>query len=177
MADQALERRRLEPILEQHVAAADRPLHGALREQRAQAPEPGLVLAQQGQPRRLAVFVRLGDPDVRADDRLHAARQRRAYPDLAPLVLPGGPVEAFERALSAARALGWDIVAADRDTGRIEAVDTTFWFGFKDDVVIRVTPAGAGSRVDMRSKSRVGRSDVVTTAPRIEKFVAAMELR
>ena len=76
-AYEPFERRRLEPILEQHAATADRPLHRALREQRAQALESRLVLAQQGQARRLTIFVRVGDPDVGADDRLHAARQRR----------------------------------------------------------------------------------------------------
>ena len=52
--------------------------------------------------------------------------------------------------------MGWDLVAADAAAGRIEATDTTFWFGFKDDVVIRVRPANGGSRVDVRSLSRVG---------------------
>ena len=66
-------------------------------------------------------------------------------------------------------------MALDESTGRIEAVVTTRWFGFKDDVAIRITPAGAASRVDMRSKSRVGRSDVGTNASRIEEFLARME--
>ena len=65
--------------------------------------------------------------------------------------------------------------AADEGAGRIEAVVTTRWFGFKDDVAIRVAPAGAGSRIDMRSKSRVGRSDVGTNARRIEEFLARMQ--
>ena len=53
---------------------------------------------------------------------------------------------------------------------RIEAVATTFWFGFKDDVVVRITAEGAGSRVDVRSKSRVGRSDLGTNAQRIRAY-------
>ena len=88
-----------------------------------------------------------------------AAQQRRAYPDIQPLTLRVRKDEAFDRALAAVRALGWDVVADDRQSGRIEAVDTTFWFGFKDDVVIRIAeaPANGGTRVDVRSKSRVGR--------------------
>jgi uncharacterized protein (DUF1499 family) len=55
--------------------------------------------------------------------------------------------------------------------GRIEATDTTLWWGFKDDVVIRIRPEAAGSRLDIRSKSRVGIGDVGTNAARIEAFL------
>jgi uncharacterized protein (DUF1499 family) len=68
--------------------------------------------------------------------------------------------------------MGWTMVAANAGEGRIEATDTTFWYGFKDDIVIRVTPAGAGSRLDVRSVSRVGRSDIGTNAKRIRKYLA-----
>jgi uncharacterized protein (DUF1499 family) len=70
--------------------------------------------------------------------------------------------------------LGWEIVAADPAHGRIEATDTTRFFGFKDDVVIRIRPEGSGSRVDVRSKSRVGRSDVGANAARIRAFRDAL---
>jgi uncharacterized protein (DUF1499 family) len=62
-------------------------------------------------------------------------------------------------------------VEADAEAGRIEATDTTFWFGFKDDVVIRVKPADGGSRVDVRSLSRVGVGDAGTNAKRIRAFL------
>jgi len=101
--------------------------------------------------------------------------QRRSYPNLRPLELPLQPKQAFARAAEAARGYDWEITVLDESAGRIEAVVTTRWFGFKDDVVIRITPAGAGSRVDMRSKSRVGRSDVGTNAYRIEEFLARLE--
>ena len=71
----------------------------------------------------------------------------------------------------AARELGWEIAAAVSGEGRIEATDQTFWFGFKDDVVVRVRAADGGSRVDVRSVSRVGRSDVGTNARRIRRFL------
>ena len=67
--------------------------------------------------------------------------------------------------------MGWEIVASDPAAGRIEATDTTFWFGFKDDVVVRVAAAPDGSRVDVRSLSRVGLSDVGTNAARIRKYL------
>src|SRR5688500_9646211 len=86
--------------------------------------------------------------------------QKAAYPDIQPRTLDDTPAAAFERALAAARRMGWDIVAAVPEDGRIEATATTRWLRFKDDVVIRVTPSGAGSRIDVRSKSRLGRSDL-----------------
>ncbi len=104
-----------------------------------------------------------------------AAKQRAAYPDLAPAVLSVPPDKAFERALTAARKMGWVIVDANASEGRIEATDTTFWFGFKDDIVVRVAPADRGSRVDIRSVSRVGRSDVGMNARRIRKYVKELK--
>jgi uncharacterized protein (DUF1499 family) len=100
-----------------------------------------------------------------------ANQQRRAYPDLQPLRLPLPPAQAFERALQAARDMGWELVGSDAGQGRIEATDTTTWFGFKDDVVIRVRGEEGGSRVDVRSKSRVGRSDVGANAKRIRRYL------
>ena len=86
------------------------------------------------------------------------------------LVLAGSAEATYSKALAAAEAVGWEIVKSDPKAGRIEAVATTFWFGFKDDVVVRVTPAGSGSRVDVRSKSRVGRGDSGTNARRIQAY-------
>lgn len=98
-------------------------------------------------------------------------QQRRGYPDLGPLVLDRPVPEIFDLAVEAAEEMGWELVAAEPDEGRIEAVATTFWFGFRDDVVVRVRPAeGGGSRVDVRSVSRVGRSDVGTNARRIRSY-------
>jgi uncharacterized protein (DUF1499 family) len=101
-----------------------------------------------------------------------AAQQREGYPELGPLVLEGPPGEVFGLAVNAARDMGWEIVESDRDEGRIEATDTTFWFGFKDDVVVRITERPQGStRVDVRSVSRVGMSDVGTNAARIREYL------
>lgn len=104
-----------------------------------------------------------------------AAQQRTAYPDLRPLVLNVAPPQAFERALASARGMGWDLVAADAAAGRIEATDTTFWYGFKDDVVIRIRPVTEGSRIDVRSLSRVGGGDAGTNAKRIRRYLDALE--
>ena len=101
--------------------------------------------------------------------------QRIGYPDLRGLEIPLSPKQAFTRAVEIAKDNGWEIAALDEASGKIEAVVTTRWFGFKDDVAIRIAPAGTGSRVDMRSKSRFGRSDVGTNAGRIEQFLARMQ--
>src|SRR5512138_3316805 len=93
-----------------------------------------------------------------------ATLQRTAYPDIRTVVLELPQAQAYEAALAAVRALGWQIVAAVPAEGRIEATDTTFWFGFTDDVVIRVSAADYRTLVDIRSVSRVGRSDVGTNA-------------
>jgi hypothetical protein len=105
-----------------------------------------------------------GGPEV-------AEQQKLAYADLRTEVLDIPSGVAFERALSTARAMGWQIVAAEPSQGRIEATDTTFWFGFIDDIVIRIVPAGDRSMMDIRSVSRVGKSDVGTNARRIREYL------
>jgi uncharacterized protein (DUF1499 family) len=104
-----------------------------------------------------------------------AALQQRCYPDLAPLTLKAAPSEAFKRALAAAKAIGWTVVAEDPARGRIEAYERTLWFGFVDDIVIRLAPAGGGTRVDMRSASRVGISDLGKNARRIRSYFAILQ--
>ena len=104
-----------------------------------------------------------------------AAAQAKAYPAIKPLTLKLTPVEALQRAISVARELGWDVVASDPAKGRLEATDTTFWFGFVDDIVVRITPEADGSKVDIRSVSRVGRGDLGKNAHRIQLFLQRMQ--
>jgi hypothetical protein len=104
-----------------------------------------------------------------------AALQRVAYPDVRPLSLPVPPLAAFDRAVAAAKVMGWEIVAGDSPSGRLEATATTTWFGFKDDVVVRIRADTGGSRVDVRSVSRVGRSDVGANAARITRYLAELQ--
>ena len=103
-----------------------------------------------------------------------ADAQRKGYPDIRPAQLDVPPQIAFARALDTAERMGWSVVASNPAEGRIEATDTTFWYGFKDDVVVRITPAEGGSRVDVRSVSRVGRSDIGTNAQRIRRYLAKL---
>lgn len=102
-----------------------------------------------------------------------AARQRVAYPEVQPLLTARGPAEVHAAVLRLAQREGWAIHGRDPVTGVVEGTATTRWFGFADDVVIRIRPRpdGSGSRVDIRSKSRVGRSDLGTNARRIRGFL------
>jgi uncharacterized protein (DUF1499 family) len=100
--------------------------------------------------------------------------QRTAYPDIQPLVLPQPPERTVQLAQQAAKDMGWDIVAVVPSEGRIEATDTTWYFGFKDDVVVRVKADSTGSRVDVRSESRVGGGDTGTNARRVRAYLTRL---
>jgi uncharacterized protein (DUF1499 family) len=102
--------------------------------------------------------------------------QKRAYPDIAPVTLAVPVDQAFDRALASAQDEGWRIVTADKAAGRIEATATTRWFGFEDDVVLRLTAWGSGTRVDMRSVSRIGVGDAGTNARRIRQYLSELTI-
>ncbi len=100
-------------------------------------------------------------------------QQIAAYPEIQPLFLPVPPAEAYDRARALVGDRGWEVVADDAAGRRIEATATTFWFRFRDDVAVRVSAVPDGtSRVDMRSVSRLGRSDLGTNARRVREFLA-----
>ena len=100
-----------------------------------------------------------------------------AYPAVRPLATPATPDVAFAAALTEARSQGWEIVTEDATARTLDATATTFWFGFKDDVAVRVRAEGAGSVIDVRSTSRVGLSDLGANAARIESYLAGVEGR
>lgn len=95
---------------------------------------------------------------------------REAYPDLVPREYAEPLPAVYERAVAAVSELGWDLVAADQRTGRIEATATTFWFRFKDDIVITFAERDGQTLVNARSVSRVGVGDVGANAIRLRKF-------
>lgn len=104
-----------------------------------------------------------------------AAQQRSAYPDLGPALLDLPPARALLLAHRAVQAMGWEVVTVSPDDLRIEATATTRLFGFKDDIVVRIRPAPQGSRIDLRSVSRVGRSDLGVNAQRIRAYLAKVD--
>jgi len=98
--------------------------------------------------------------------------QKAAYPDITTLELDEETGKVFEEAVNLVEARGWELVSADRDSLVIEATETLAWFGFKDDVVIRIRQSDQNSTyLDMRSKSRIGRSDLGLNAWRIRQFL------
>ena len=100
-----------------------------------------------------------------------AAQQREAYPDIQPLESGMDPEALLKLAEDTAREQNWEIVSVVTADGRIEATDTTLWYGFKDDIVIRVRATDEGSVLDVRSKSRVGGSDLGKNAARIRDYL------
>lgn len=104
-----------------------------------------------------------------------ARQQREAYPNVQPLVVDAPAASVLAAAQAEVEASGWRIAAITENT--IEATATTYWFGFEDDVVIRLTEQQDAVRIDMRSASRLGASDIGTNAQRIETFLAALRER
>lgn len=106
-----------------------------------------------------------------------AEQQREAYPYIQPLVVSMPVQEVIDEIVMLISDRGWSIVSINRKDGRVEATEKLAWFGFKDDVVIRITATDEGTKIDMRSKSRIGRSDVGVNADRIELFLSDLESR
>ena len=111
-----------------------------------------------------------------------ATAQIKAFPDIAPLFLKADMETATDRARNAISAMAMEIIAegpAGEESGagwRLEAVFTSRWFGFKDDFVVRLTNAEDGeTRIDVRSKSRVGGSDLGANAERVRTFMEKVQ--
>lgn len=97
--------------------------------------------------------------------------QSEHYPELQTKVVEGSLDSCMRKALDLGRRYDWQVHRVNWEEGWIEATDTTFWFGFKDDVIVRLRETDGECRVDLRSVSRVGRGDAGTNARRIQKFL------
>ena len=104
-----------------------------------------------------------------------ATQQRAAYPELQTLNYTQSKSELVEATKQVIDHLGWQLVNIDADQGIIEATDRTMWFGFKDDVIVRISDNGSKRLVDIRSKSRVGGSDLGKNAERIHDFTEELD--
>ena len=97
--------------------------------------------------------------------------QAEAYPEIAPILLEADIETAWRLALEAARDMGWTVTASSERARAFEGTAETFWFGFRDDVSVRLTAIETGgTRIDVRSVSRVGVSDLGANAARIAGF-------
>ena len=141
------------------------------------APPINDITTDLSDPPQFAALAREGpnaDRDMGYPGEEFASQQRAAYPDLAPIAISRPPAEAFAAVRTAIEGIGWKIVAADGDTGVIEATDTSRIFRFVDDIVVRIRADGSGSRVDVRSKSREGKGDLGANAKRIRRLRDAL---
>lgn len=120
-----------------------------------------------------------GDNSPEYDGEGVAKLQREAdiYSDIMPLQLEIPVARATEISAKVAEDLGWRVVALEPQRGHLEAVDRTPLLGFSDDIVVRVTEENGGSRVDIRSSSRVGISDLGANAERIRSFLSELQAR
>jgi len=114
--------------------------------------------------------LRANSPNPVSYNSEESSLQITSYPDIKTLAISKSSDMVFANSLKTVNDLGWELVSSDSTTGRIEATETTTWFGFKDDVVIRISGTGDSSILDIRSKSRMGRSDLGANAARIRKF-------
>ncbi len=111
------------------------------------------------------------------DPSIHKSPKATPYPLIAPLITAKTPEAAFVAAEETVKARGWTVVLSIPSEGRIEATEESFWFGFKDDVIIRVRTDAAGARIDVRSTSRVGLSDLGANSKRIRNLLDEIEVR
>ena len=125
-----------------------------------------ITIDTQNPPRFIdIVAVQNGGAAKEGLDRYSTARRRNA----GAADLRHNPGGRFRSRLANCRVPSWE--------GRIEPTDSSFWFGFTDDIVIKITALAGRSRIDIRSVSRVGRSDVGANAARIRRFITAMKLK
>jgi uncharacterized protein (DUF1499 family) len=106
-----------------------------------------------------------------------AEAQREAFPDIKPLLLDGSVDVNAEKVRRVIAAMGMAILSdtSSEDGQLIEATYTSAWFGFIDDFVVRLQPDGAKTRIDVRSKSRVGTSDLGANARRVQEFFEKLQ--
>ncbi|MCB2096694.1 MAG: DUF1499 domain-containing protein [Parvularculaceae bacterium] len=146
---------------------------------------PPAIVAAADLPRKNPPDYRGADPvPQREDGQTVADAQREAFPDIQPMMVEADMKMTADAAHATVKSMGMTILAegpADNVAGggwRIEAVATSFWFGFKDDFIIRLTPVGKGmTRIDIRSKSRVGGSDLGANAARVREFTKRFKER
>ncbi|WP_137169599.1 DUF1499 domain-containing protein [Marinomonas sp. FW-1] len=100
-----------------------------------------------------------------------ASIQNEYYPDVKPLFSKKDPATVFAAVSNLVEEREWEVVATYSGAGIIEATARTPIFGFRDDVVIRITQEENKVRVDMRSCSRVGDGDFGVNAERIVSFM------
>ncbi|WP_165185686.1 long-chain-fatty-acid--CoA ligase [Caulobacter soli] len=120
------------------------------------------------------------DPSLPVGSLAYAGRRiadvnAETCPAARPLVLARSPADAYEAVKAAIQAAGLSIVTDDPMDGRLEATGQSFWYGLKDDLVVRVRPDTAGARVDMRAIGREPGGDMGRNCRRVGGLLAVVK--
>ena len=98
------------------------------------------------------------------------------YPDITPRTFQASPERVFDAAMHAVNRLPrWGVISYDEKKGEIRVEATTRMLRFVDDVTIRVESNGEGATVNVRSASRVGKSDFGQNARNIRAFLSELD--
>jgi len=161
-------------FLQYSAARSSPPIHNITTDT-ADPPVFDAIVALRGEGSNPHIY----DPAQPVGTRTLELAQREAWPELSTRRFAVSLDAATEQALAVLAAMGLEVVNAKLDAPKgeslIEATDTTFWFGFKDDMVVRLRTNGTDTVVDARSVSRVGQSDLGLNAKRILAFLAQFE--
>lgn len=133
--------------------------------------DPPPIIAAADLPRKNPAEYR-GADNVRDLEQTVSEAQQEAFPDIQAALIPGTVDENAELVTHILNSMDMEILnnAPTDDGWLIEAAYTSRWFGFVDDFVVRLRQDGAQTRVDVRSKSRVGGSDLGANARRTQAF-------
>lgn len=136
---------------------------------------PPIIIAANEQRNNPPEYV--GDEPAPRSDMTTAEAQRNAFPDIETMHVAMSVEDAAARAKSVVTDMGMKLLSNGpiNDEWMIEAADTSFWFGFVDDFIVRIRPDGDGAMIDLRSKSRVGVSDLGANAQRVRTFIEKFE--
>lgn len=119
--------------------------------------------------------------EVQEEAETKEAGKGTTYPTLETIYFSQSPAEVAAAAEKVMKSRGWDIVPPIADSGattlQVEATATSGWFGFKDDVAVRIRPADGATEVDIRSTSRVGLSDLGANSSRVYGLMVELEDR
>ena len=114
----------------------------------------------------------IGEDHGRWSGMSFAEAQGKFFDDVKPLVLQAPEPQVTRAAAKAAERMGWTVTKTDPDSGVVEAVYRSAWYELVYDIAIRVMPeTTGGSRVDVRSTSRVAGHDMGENAALVKQFL------
>ncbi len=139
---------------------------------------PPEIATAAGLPRKNPAAYLGADPAPNSEMTITEA-QRSAFPEIQPIIVDMKVGEAADISRAIIGAMNMEILKeSTADEGAIiEATYTSFWFGFVDDFIVRIMPKDGKTRIDVRSKSRVGVSDLGANAHRVQDFLRSFSAK